>query len=77
MEDETENPPKNAFSERGFEMLVCIHECPLYCKIERGNFPKRKTLLEHVNFKTTFHVPESFFSFSENYFSKIEEMVLE
>lgn len=49
-------PPKNAFSERGFEMLVCIHECPLYCKIERGNFPKRKTLLEHVNFKTTFHV---------------------
>lgn len=40
----------------------------VHCAVEerrrRENFPKRKTLLEHVNFKTTFHVHFSFESFS-------------
>lgn len=45
---------------------IHIHERPLCCwgTEKERNFPKRKTLLEHVNFKTTFHVHFSFESFS-------------
>lgn len=50
------------FSYLGFEIFAYIYACSqsrafivLLCEQEE-NFPKRKTLLEHVNFKTTFHV---------------------
>lgn len=52
-----------------FETLMHTHSwasivlCCWRTEKER-NFPKRKTLLEHVNFKTTFHVHFSFESFS-------------
>lgn len=78
--------PRKSFIREGFEIFhtfihACIHTEHSWLSIvlqekRNENFPKRKTLLEHVNFKTTFHVHFSYeFFFSENYFSKIEEMV--